>query len=399
MATEQRFSEPDERRAIARFREMTKPAPVMLPVATSIARPALGRAVLDARHGRGVCIGVKTDAELTVARAVQGSEIWTWLRDELTNRPEYIARMVGIPEVAGLRYLSIPKTGMKLSEIIGNYKIHGNATAKAKQEAVKPLERLMAHAGATTLDDLTTPKLLAFKSHVEKTVPGPATRRAYYARIKAVIRFGLKTGMDADRIRPALDRCAVLWTSEAMPSVNPQPISREHFQKLLVTGNGTWRAWLLVGLNLCLHMEEVCAMKWTDFDIPKGTYSCIRNKTRRKRIPRAATLWAETIDALKAIKQTENPYVFISSHGTRYNKNTRVNDFRDLRIKAGLPDAVTFDTIRDGSYTAAVNGAAERIARVLAGHRSAGLQDNYVLRNPDIVRPACDAVHRAYFRD
>jgi hypothetical protein len=54
--------------------------------------------------------------------------------------------------------------------------------------------------------------------------------------------------------------------------------------------------------------------------------------------------------------------------------------------------------IRDGAYTAACQapGVEEKWARLLAGHRSHGLQDSYVMRNPAIVRPACEAVYAAY---
>jgi len=92
----------------------------------------------------------------------------------------------------------------------------------------------------------------------------------------------------------------------------------------------------------------------------------------------------------------QGPYVFTSRHGTRYNKNTRVNDFRDLRKMAELPDTVTFDTLRDGAYTAACHGTSDdRKAKVLAGH-SAGMSDNYVLRNPRFVEAACQAVYEIY---
>src|SRR6185437_4614683 len=111
--------------------------------------------------------------------------------------------------------------------------------------------------------------------------------------------------------------------------------------------------------------------------------------------PRAAVLWPETLAALTTISR-QGPYVFTSRHGTRYNKNTRVNDFREFRKKAELPDTVTFDTLRDGAYTAACHGTSDdRQAKVLAGH-SAGMSDNYVLRNPGFVEAACKAVYSAY---
>ena len=198
--------------------------------------------------------------------------------------------------------------------------------------------------------------------------------------------------MDEPQIRSCLNRCKVLWTAAPIPSVNPKPISREHFHKLLEqAGTGPWRTWLPLGLNLCMSIGEVCGLRWEWFDLTKDTFSCIREKTKRKRIPRAATLWPETLRCLKGIPQ-RGAYVLVSSHGTQYNESTRGNEFSRFRGKLGLPVSVSFGCLRDGAYTAALRGCPdERWARVLVGHTAGGLQDNYVLRDPEMVKPACDA--------
>ena len=51
----------------------------------------------------------------------------------------------------------------------------------------------------------------------------------------------------------------------------------------------------------------------------------------------------------------------------------------------------------DGAITAAGNaGVKVEIYRVLSGHRS-GIDDHYVKRNPQAVKPATDAVYACYF--
>src|SRR5205085_6444592 len=106
---------------------------------------------------------------------------------------------------------------------------------------------------------------------------------------------------------------------------------------LLKAGGDKWKAWLLCGLNLCMHLDEVCQVKWLELDLDRGTYASIRTKTQRKRIPQAATLWPETIAALRAIpRRGQSPYVFTSSHGTRFNRDSRGNEFADLRRAAGV---------------------------------------------------------------
>jgi integrase len=191
----------------------------------------------------------------------------------------------------------------------------------------------------------------------------------------------------------------VLWTGSKKPQIDPKPIQPAEFKVLLEIGGDPWAPWLYCGLNLCMHLNGVCELKWQEFDLNAGTYASIRGKTADKRIPRAATLWLETIELLRKIpKRGQSPYVFTSTHGTRYNRNTRGNDFTDLRNKAGLSH-LTFSSLRDGAYTAAAQapGVDEKWARLLAGHKSPGLQDHYVLRHPKIVKPACDAVYNHYF--
>lgn len=403
-ATGKKFTEPDERRAVQRFQawEATQADTVTLAVPSP--DPHDTKAVLEKlTRPRKIRISVPADyadypTEHTIGREVDADEIWPWLREMLIMHPEYIAKMTGIPELVGLRHLPLPKKPIKLADLIAVYKRENPSTDKSKREAVAVLDRLIDHAEARTVDDLTQEKLTAFRRSIESSgaLQSAGTRKGYYGRIKTIIGFGLKVGLDQQQIRDCLDRCKVLWTAEAMPAVNPQPINREHFHKLLGTGNGSWRPWLLLGLNLAMYVEELCDLKWASFNLERGTYAAIREKTKRDRIPRAAVLWPETIAALKALPR-KGPYVFTSSHGTRYNKNTRINDFAELRTAAGLPDTLKFSHLRDGAYTAACQGTTdERLARVLAGHKAAGLQDNYVLRSPEIVRPACEAVYKVY---
>ena len=133
-------------------------------------------------------------------------------------------------------------------------------------------------------------------------------------------------------------------------------------------------------------------LKWAELDLVKGTYATLRGKTS---IPRAAVLWQETIDVLKAIPHTASEYVFTSKQGTRFNKTGRSVEFGRLRDSVGL--TLTFESIRDGAYTVAIQakGVDERQAKVLAGH-ACGMSDKYVLRNPQYVKDACQAVYANY---
>lgn len=409
IASGERFTCHDERQAIQRFEawqaknQPTKMA--RLPIGTIGAdggciAAAMKLAGLNQRQEILMTPSRELGEGYTVTRAsnVPEREIWQLVRETLLTDPAYAAQMTGLPELAGWRHLNAPGQSLKLSVILDTYEQHNPSTERAKGQGTRAMHRLMKQTGALTLADLTTERLQAFKHSIETdpALKEGSTRAAIYGKIKAVIGFGLKHGLDAAPIQACLARCKVLWTNKASNGNDPHPISREHFHKLLATGNGTWRPWLLVGLNLCMHLGEVCELQWDQLDLDAGTYAAIRGKSRRQRIPRAATLWPETITALKAIRR-RGPNVFISKYGVKYSRNSRVNDFKELRDSAGLSGSVTFDTIRDGSYTSACHAVSdERLARVLAGHRAAGYQDRYVLRSPEIVRPACEAVYATY---
>jgi hypothetical protein len=58
---------------------------------------------------------------------------------------------------------------------------------------------------------------------------------------------------------------------------------------------------------------------------------------------------------------------------------------------------VKFDDLRDGAYTGAfVPGVDPLFAKAVAGHRLPGEMDEYILRQPQIVKPACDAIALRY---
>ena len=396
-----RFNERDERLAVQKFRSIIGQAPtVALPVASVSVEELTGEA---ASHGRDVFAASLDSAideagNVAFTQRVDEARMWEWARGQIIADSANAAKRLGLPGIASLDFSAAPAPSLSLQFILDTYLAKSPAKDKSKREAANTFKRMMAYTKAKTLKDLTTDALKAWRDDVERSVDSPGTKVAYYGRVKTIIGFGLREALDAQQIGAALDRAKVLWTADRPRQVDPRPITREAFHTLLGAGDGSWRPWLLLGLNLCMHMDEVCELKWSEFDLAAATYTSIRGKTAERRIPRAATLWPETVKALKAVpRRGESPYVFVSSHGTRYNRNTRGNDFAELRDAAGLP-AVTFDSLRDGAYTAACQapGVDDKWARLLAGHKAPGLQDSYVLRNPKIVRPACDAVYTAY---
>ena len=179
--------------------------------------------------------------------------------------------------------------------------------------------------------------------------------------------------------------------------VFPQPISPEHFEALLNVADAKWTAVYLCALNFCMYPGEVAALKKGEIDLDARTLVTDRSETGQTRI---AVVWDRTVEAIRRY-QAERPHesecVFVSQTGDACNANHVGRNFRRHREAAGLPETVQFAHIRDGSYTAAIEGGADLTdAKLLAGH-AVGISDTYVRRNPRMVEKACAAIEAAHF--
>jgi len=375
MATGYRFTEPDECKAIEKFRELT---------CESAPQPRLE----EQRAGGVMFAGVYVPEPL----------LYRWVNEQIRNHRVAFAKKVGIPALARLDEADVPKPAIRLEMILDIYKKHAEVLPRSRRYAVKRFEDFMKITRARTLADLTTDVLTLYRDTIKSRVASPGTVANYFGVVKWVVRFAKSEGQDAVQIDAALSRMAVLKAPRGTRVHEPRPISSENFGKLLAVARKDYPSWeprLLVMLNLCLHFDEALAIEWADLDLVGETFCTRRNK--RGRVIRCATLWPETVQSLKTIQRTDGPYLFTSAYGTRFNTSGQWKTWEKIRKAAGLPN-VQLDDIRDGAYTAACNasGVEEKFARLLAGHRSHGLQDNYVARNPTIVRGACDAVREVF---
>jgi len=109
----------------------------------------------------------------------------------------------------------------------------------------------------------------------------------------------------------------------------------------------------------------------TAIDLEKRTLLETRTKTG---VPRIGVLWQRTIDAIKAY-QDEHPHdfetVFVSEIGRPYTPKHLGRLFRSIRDKAGVDETVSFDMIRDGANSAAIDGNADPVhVEMLLGHKN-----------------------------
>lgn len=225
----------------------------------------------------------------------------------------------------------------------------------------------------------------------------PKTLRHHVNRVGSILRYiKTKKAIDipnADRLIGYLGRLELPDLSQ----LDPDPISVEDFAALLEAAKDTkWETILATMMNGCFYPVDIRRLP---IEAIKTNGSLIFAREKKNTV-RVAVLWQRTQELLTAHigNRTEGP-VFLSTHGVAYSPYGLWEAFGVLREKAGLPDTVKMNQIRDGAYTAAASGdlVTEKAMKILAGHKFGGDSDAYVKRTPKIVKTACEAIEAHYY--
>lgn len=396
------FVEPDERQAVARFRRWEAEQAHQSVVEISVPMTAFeSSAGVDAAIEGGASLDGYLDGSYGIGMKVAEPMLWTWVREQLIERPEYVAEQTGIPEVARLAALPKPEPSPALTEVGKLYQ----EKAQVKRPQRRQMEmfwddfrKWLARHNVETLRQLTPSRVAEYGDHVHASGNSPKYIKNRFTSIRGVINFARKRGLHAGDVRHALDCCAVLSAPRSTKKHDPQPIERADFVKLLQhAGNPRMEAFLLCMLNLCMYPGETLNLDWNEVNLTKKTVVTSRSKTS---VIRIGVLWDRTIKAIQAIQprhpQAGTP-VFISKRGSRWSPNTANTLFRRLRKKAGVPEAVKAEHCRDGAYTTAIEAGLDLTqAKLLAGHAT-GISDAYAQRRPTMVADAAAAIEKAYF--
>lgn len=410
VATSKTYVERDERRAVARFKqwkaEQVGQATVELIVPLEAFQSQEG---IDAAFQAGAGFGWSPESGFSMSLEASLPMLWAWFREQLIERPEYVAQQVGIPEVARLGDLPKPQTSPTLKAIGQLYQDKSEAQQKQRRQTQlfwDHFEKWMATQNVVTLRQLT-PALMAeyaddAKATAKKKQQGKGGSAKYlknrFTTIRGVINFARKRGEHPGDIRHALDCCAVLQAPKRVGSKNPHPLNREDLQNLLdAVTEPRMHALLLAMLNLCMYPSEVLALDWGEVDLKKRTVVTARSKTA---VIRIGVLWPRTVKALRKIKPRRAKHdspIFLSREGSRWSVKTVNNQYRQLRDKASVKPSVKCEDFRDGAYTAAIESGADLTqAKLLAGHAT-GISDYYAKRKPTMVTEAVAAIEKAYF--
>jgi integrase len=359
------FTEPDEDRAVAHFRQLQQKQsgsgagairdyrdPHVAAKAFVERAKAIGSALLTpAADGRG---GIVTDSTLR-------PEQWQWLRAQLADRPKWVAEMVGVEQIGYL------------------------------QDVQKPTPSPTLEAVGKTLREITQEHIVDYSDVVAEAAVSPTYIRQRYGTIRTILNYPPKRAKWAIDCKRALAFCSVL-VKPKKAATDPKPIDPKDFAELLKKADVQMRAILLAALNFCMYGAEVAVLNWSDIDLEKMTLITSRNKTG---IIRVATIWPETAAALRELPRNKTGALFLTAIGTQADSLSVYRLFKPIRKAAGLED-IQFSQVRDSAYTAAIEtGVDLNLVRILAGH-SSGISDHYVKRRPQMVKNACDAIRSAY---
>ncbi len=391
------FTQPDERLAVMRFLRETAASRIetlginSIPIKQfdeSESWTMIAETIQQTEGINHIDIKVTVDSDV----------FWRYVRECFITRTAYVAQRTGLPQLINFADMALPGKSAKFDDLITSYGQKNNLKKESLQKAKVAVEEFSKIVGVSTLRDVTTDMMKVYREKIKRTYTAPSTIAGRFRKIKTVVNYGLKEGFDASDIRSFLDRAKVLHIDHPKAGIAiPNPISQNDFNLLLSGASVELRAVLLLALNCCMYLSEVLVLKWNEINLDKKFLITTRLKMENKqKIIRTATLWDETIDAMKALKRKGmSPYIFTSLHGSKYNSKSYLKKFNRLRETVGA--IVEFNQIRDGAYTsAAENEVSFGACQVLAGHKLPGDADHYVARLPKLVRPACEVIYSVY---
>ncbi len=324
-----------------------------------------------------------------------------FIRNLILTNPQKAAIELDIEELRWFDELRPPGTSLRLEDIGNAYRSKRKKISDTWRRKVKLFwVEFVEAVGVETVAEITADDISRYHDAVwddyEKNDRSPTYVAHRFQCVKTILNHAMKQGKDHRQLRRVIDLCA-MFTSPDKAGTDPHPISREHLHALLEVSDAKWQAIFLLALNAAFYPSEVAAVKKTHVDLDARTLVMDRGKTG---VPRIAVLWERTVEAIReyqAGSRNESEYLFVSATGAPYNANHASRNFRRRRTEAELPEEVKFDNIRDGAYTAAVDGGADvNQAKMLAGHR-VGISDHYLKRNPSMVDDACRAIEKVYF--
>ena len=396
--------------AVARFRAWEADRngrtliPVRIPDPTEPAKVRLGKLPEPALPDGPFPASDVGKVRTTAYSMLDEGALYDWAGQAIRADKVKFAQRTGIAAIAWIDDIKPPEPSPSLRQI---GKLYFDKRKKLSEHWGRKQQlfwnQFVDVVGNRTVRDVTADDIRRYHDAVwdefERESRSPTFVAHRLQAVRTILRHALKQGCDAVNVRRLLD-LAERFEYPKKNGVDPRPISLDDFRQLLEASSVKWKALLLLSLNAALYPSEAAAVMKKHVDLDTGTLRMLRGKTS---VPRVACLWPRTVTAIREHQQAkphQSEYLFVNMNGSPYNANHITRNFRRIRSKAGLPENVTFEQIRDAAVTAAAEAGCELTAvQALAGHRTPGITDAYLLRRPDLTRRACELIETAFFGD
>lgn len=376
------FSAPDEDSAIQKYYRLTGQA---------IKEAALESTLDDS--------GATTEAGVARIGATSGvhfngyKALWKWVTEQINTRPKYVAKMTGREEIGYLNKLEKPEAVPTFAAL---RKMYLEGSTAQKDEVAKVLRSWdLFSSKIFCVEDITPKSAVAFADYFFSLKQSDKSAFHCFNAIRRIFTFAISKAVAMDELKRRLEYLKLMKPAGSPNSEsNPNPLTKEEWQQLLAAATEPQdKALLLLCLNGAYTLGEAITLKWED--IKDG---CIVSHRKKKgKVIRACVLWKETIEAIDAIPNKKAQYLF-TAVGTKIHRSTAERRFNLVADNAKLPQ-ITGSQMRDSAQTAATQAnISERLVDIMAGHKAIGITDKYIARNPQIVKPATDAVYVYYFK-
>jgi integrase len=386
------FVEPDERKAVDRFREMTGG---VFPedderLTTLLQAHAKSSNANETSLRKRTGITPSGDDNSSLVVIPSKLPLWEYVAFEIRKRPIWVAEQTGIEWIGYGPTLKLPEPLPTLKHLETVWEEHCDASDEQRRKVLHDWRDFVKTTGIESLSDITPQLVISYRDAIYARKMSGSSQRNVFTRVRRLVSFAKSRALAMEACSKALDALSLLVPSATVISLDPKPIDPADFKALLGKAEGDDKAMLLLMLNCAMYLAEVIRLEWSE--IKNGCIITHRAKTGA--CVRVAVLWPETLAALAKVKR-KGDYIFYAYHGAPLGVKGAELRFRTLR-EAAKVEHVTSSQMRDGAYTAAVEaGVTSDICRVLVGHRS-GMLDHYVKRAPKQVAPACEAIRARY---
>jgi integrase len=391
IGTDITFTEPDERLAIHRFRtwQRQQNGPGLIHVPVMINPRGMTNEQINETLGPWVQTELRSDGSTITTRAAVPDAIWSWVREQILARPAYVAEQTGIEQIGYLRDLKPPAVLPTFADLRKIWDQHFTSSKEQKSKCPVAWNNFTRIARVASLKDITPDVVIFYRDAVYARKWTGKSQSNLFNRIRRYLSFFKSRAISVEAVSTVLGYLQLLTPNESTVTLDPRPVERDEFQKLLAAAEGEDKAMILLMLNGAFYLSEVIRLQWED--ITDGCIITHRKKTGR--CVRVCVLWPETLNALAGIEHA-GPAIFYNNAGSQIGIAGAEKRWRKLRESAKVD--VTSSQLRDGAYTACVEAnITSSLCQLLVGHRS-GIADHYVKRKPAMVAPACEAVHRHY---